>query len=74
MGYAKRTSGGMTKDDIIMKNINGKTYFVSKKIGDRMRSKIKTQGSIRKKTNNNCNYYNYQEFIKNFRIQLDTQH
>lgn len=48
LGYAKKTSGGMKKDDIDKKEKSGKVTYVSKKIGNRMRTKIKICGPVKK--------------------------
>ena len=39
-GGASRTAGGLTKNDIIEKNFNGKLINISKKISDKMRAQM----------------------------------
>lgn len=53
-GLALKTAGNLTKDDIDLKIINGKEYYISKKISKRMKDLIK-QSAIykRKKTAKN---------------------
>ena len=54
-GSAFRTSGGLTKDDIILKVSNGKNYYVSKKLSaiakerdmfSKYKPKRKTKGNV----------------------------
>ena len=54
LGYAKNTSGGLRKDDIILKKKGKQTKYVSKRIADRMRDKIITQGALRKRITQKC--------------------
>lgn len=58
-GSALRTSGGLTKDDIILKVSNGKNYYVSKKLSaiakerdmfSKYKPKRKTKGHVLKIT------------------------
>jgi len=58
-GSAFRTSGGLTKDDIILKVSNGKNYYVSKKLSaiakerdmfSKYKPKRKTKGHVLKIT------------------------
>jgi len=48
LGHAIKTSGGMRKDDINKKEKYGKVMYVSKKVGNRMRTKIKINGPVKK--------------------------
>ena len=52
-GIAIQTAGGMRKDDIMIKKINGKTEYISRRISTRMKNYIISNGGIRKagKTN-----------------------
>ena len=53
-GLALRTSGNLTKNDIEYKIINGKEWYISKKMSERMRELIKKNAfSRRKKTHVN---------------------
>ena len=49
LGYASKTSGGMRKSDIVKKDNKGQVKYLSKKIGERMRSQIQINGGLRRK-------------------------
>jgi len=48
-GLALRTAGNLTKDDIEYKIINGKEWYISKKMSERMRELIKKSAFTRRK-------------------------
>ena len=52
-GIASRTAGGLTKNDIIEKNFNGKLIYISKKISDKMRAQMSALHSLANNSNTN---------------------
>jgi len=54
-GLASRTAGGLTKNDIIEKNFNGKLIYISKKISDKMRAQMSAIHSLANTNNTNTN-------------------
>ena len=78
---ASRTAGGLTKNDIIEKNFNGKLIYISKKISDKMRAQMtalqghtqtiqqNTQSNTNTQTNTNTlTLQQLQEYNKNKKI------
>lgn len=47
-GRADRTSGGLTKSDIICKEIGGKILYISQKVSNHMKEVIKKRNNTRK--------------------------
>lgn len=58
LGYASKTSGGMRKPDIVKKDNKGQVKYVSKKIGERMRSQINIKGGLRIKIHQTLKNHN----------------
>ena len=58
LGYASKTSGGMRKPDIVKKDNKGQVKYVSKKIGERMRSQINIKGGLRRKIHQTLKNHN----------------
>lgn len=48
-GLASRTAGGLTKSDIIAKQFNTRTLYISKKLSDRMRENFQHANYFRKR-------------------------
>ena len=55
-GIASRTAGGLTKNDIIEKNFNGKLIYISKKISDKMRAQMSAIHSLANSNNSNTHH------------------
>ena len=79
-GIASRTAGGLTKNDIIEKNFNGKLIYISKKISEKMKAQMSalqghtqstqsTQNNNQSNTNtNNLTFQQLQEYNKNKKL------
>ena len=79
-GIVSRTAGGLTKNDIIEKNFNGKLIYISKKISEKMKAQMSalqghtqttqpTQHNNQSNTNtNNLTFQQLQDYNKNKKL------